>query len=269
VKFVAVDWSGARTGAERKTWLAEAGPEGLRRLECGRSRLEVADHVAELARRDPDLVAGFDFGFSTPAWFLHENGWATAPEMWAAAAEQGETWLRSNPPWWGGRYGRRPVLRPGQSAHRLSDLCLKVGGISPKSVFQAGGAGSVGTGSVRGWPLLRRLRDAGLHIWPFDPPALPVVVEIYPRSLTGPVNKSNAGARRRYLCDRFPDLPGRLAETAAASEDAFDAAVSALVMAQHAPLLLHLPAVTDAASRLEGVIWHPLLNLEGLAEEDE
>jgi len=265
VRFIAVDWSGARRGAERKIWLAEAGPEGLRRLECGRRREEVADHVIALSRRGPQVVIGFDFGFSAPAWFLRENGWATAPEMWAAFAERGDDWPWRNPPWWGGRHGPRPSLGEGRSPHRRSDLSLKVGGISPKSVFQAGGAGSVGTGSVRGWPVLHRLHKAGLHIWPFDPPALPLVVEIYPRSLTGPVNKSSPDARREYLQQRYPDMPAPLAAEAAASDDAFDSAVSAMEMARNAGHLLRLPAAADAMVRLEGVIWHPLLDLEGLA----
>lgn len=70
-----------------------------------------------------------------------------------------------------------------------------IGGIRPKSVFQIGGAGAVGTGSLRGMPILKRLRDAGFAVWPFDAPRWPCVVEIYPRLLTGAVNKGSAGAR--------------------------------------------------------------------------
>lgn len=43
-----------------------------------------------------------------------------------------------------------------------------VGGIRPTSGFQIGGAGAVGTGAVRGMPMLARLRAAGFAIWPFD-----------------------------------------------------------------------------------------------------
>ena len=39
-----------------------------------------------------------------------------------------------------------------------------------KSIFQLVGNGQVGAGSVRGMPLVARLRAAGLAIWPFDAP---------------------------------------------------------------------------------------------------
>ena len=76
---------------------------------------------------------------------------------------------------------------------------------------------------------LHRLTGAGFRIWPFDPMALPLVVEIYPRVLTGPVRKNRPSERERYL-GRVPMRPD-LGRLAAASEDAFDAAVSAAVMA--------------------------------------
>ena len=50
---------------------------------------------------------------------------------------------------------------------------------------------------------------------------------------------------------------GRGVERAAGSEDAFDAAVSALVMAQHAERLSALRPTEDPAFALEGRIWTP------------
>ncbi|MEX0750548.1 MAG: hypothetical protein WD359_07030, partial [Dehalococcoidia bacterium] len=61
------------------------------------------------------------------------------------------------------------------------------------------GAGAVGTGSLRGMPMLHRLHAAGMHIWPYDDPGYPLVIEIYPRLLTGPVRKSSPQARARYI----------------------------------------------------------------------
>ena len=79
-----------------------------------------------------------------------------------------------------------------------------------KSTFQIGGAGSVGTGSLRGMPHLRRLRQAGFSIWPFHSASPWTVMEIYPRLLTGPVHKSSHEHRARYLGDSAlagcPDL---------------------------------------------------------------
>jgi hypothetical protein len=80
-----------------------------------------------------------------------------------------------------------------------------------------------------------------------------MVVEVFPRVLTGPVTKSSRDAREAYL--------ERLSVTAeqrgliAGSEDAFDAAVSALVMAEHIDELLELETEPDYA--LEGKIWAP------------
>ena len=48
-----------------------------------------------------------------------------------------------------------------------------------------------------------------------------------------------------------------LRQRAASSEDAFDAAVSALVMARHIDELAAPPRATDPQVKLEGLIWHP------------
>lgn len=255
MRIIAIDWSGARVGASRSIWLAEASGGCLLRLENGRGRDEVCEVLVELAASDGRLVAGLDFAFSAPAWFLHENGLRSAPELWRLAGTEGETWLKQcRAPFWGRDARRRPSL----PAHlRRTDLAINVGGIAPKSVFQLGGAGSVGTGSLRGWPCLLRLREAGFSVWPFDPAVPPVAIEIYPRLLTGPVNKSSQQARRLHLERNFPGLSPPLAALAAASEDAFDAAVSALVMSQHVAELACLPAVRDQLALLEGQIWRP------------
>jgi len=133
----------------------------------------------------------------------------------------------------------------------------RTGGVVPKSIFQIGGAGSVGTGSIRGMPLLHRLWQSGVAIWPFTPGRRPTLVEIYPRLLTGPVRKSSALERERLLQRRFPNLDPEHMRLAIGSEDAFDAAVSALVMIEHVDELGALPPEPDPVLRLEGRIWHP------------
>jgi len=114
----------------------------------------------------------------------------------------------------------------------------------------------VGTGSIRGMAALSRLSEAGFSIWPFDVPTFPLVIEIYPRLLTGRVNKSSADSRRAYL-DRWPDIPDRYRDAAATSEDAFDAVVSAMVMAGSISELGNLQQSSDPAELLEGRIWYP------------
>lgn len=256
--MLAVDWSGRRSGEQRHLWVAEAIDGALVSLEAGRSRAALIEHLVGRAETDPTLVVGFDFSFSLPAWFLDERGYRSAPELWDAATREGEQWLHSSaPPFW----GRPGHPRPHLTEHfRVTEAQIAaVGGIRPKSTFQIGGAGSVGTGSVRGFPALVRLQDAGFAIWPFDVPARPpVVIEIYPRTLTGAVVKSDPSARTAHLDRHHPGLEPGLRDRAIASEDAFDAAVSALVMSRHESALRDLPELHDPVVRREGWVWEPV-----------
>ena len=94
--------------------------------------------------------------------------------------------------------------------------------------------GAVGTGSIRGMPHLARLRTEGFSIWPFHEARPPLVLEIYPRLLTGDVIKADFDAREAYLAKaECPEIDDSLACKVMHSEDAFDAAVSAVVMSRH------------------------------------
>lgn len=243
-RVLAIDWSGALSGARSRIWIAEvraplpgsgAVPGGgplLTRLESGRTREEVIRHLCDEAARDPALVVGLDFAFSFPAWFCDAMGARTAEEVWEETTRLGEAWLsRCTSPFWGRPGHPRPKL-PEHFRATEREVATRTGS-SPKSVFQIGGAGSVGTGSIRGMPHLTALSREGFAIVPFSPPRLPWAMEIYPRILTGPVVKSDPEARRRALADGFPEIPEQLRQRAIGSEDAFDAALSAVVMARH------------------------------------
>jgi hypothetical protein len=257
VRVVAVDWSGRVAGARGAIWTAEAIDGTVTHLECGRTREEVVDHLLALAAVDPELAVGLDFSFSLPAWFLAARGYATADDLWAAAATEGEAWLAAcAPPFWGRPGCPRPDV---PDPLRVTERALPaVGGVRPKSTFQVGGAGSVGTGAIRGFPALARLRAGGFRIWPFhDGPHLPVAVEIYPRVCTGPVVKSRADARRAHCRARLAHVDARLRELAADHEDAFDALCAVVAMDDHACAFPALPARLDARTRAEGEIWRP------------
>ena len=71
------------------------------------------------------------------------------------------------------------------------------------------------------------------------------------------LGKSNPIARTELLASRYPQLSAEHRQLAIASEDAFDAAVSALVMVEHVANLQSLPEEADPTLRLEGRIWHP------------
>jgi hypothetical protein len=257
VDVIAIDWSGAKTGAARKIWVALARGGELALLENGRTREEVAGWLIDRANDDPRFVVGLDFAFSTPAWFLAERGWKTALDLWKAAAADGERWLRECADPFFGKPGTRKS--PNSEYFRATERAAgSVAGISAKSVFQIGGAGAVGTGSIRGMPVLLRLHDAGFSIWPFDPPAWPRVAEIYPRILTRAVHKSSHACRESYVAQAcatgiLARMPAKTRRMVCSSEDAFDAGISALVMAQHAEELGQL----TVGDRVEGAIWAP------------
>jgi hypothetical protein len=260
VRCVAVDWSGRATGAQETIWIAAARDGELEFLESGRSREAAIDWVIHAARSDPELVAGFDFCFSFPRWYCERRGWRDGPAVWrGVSGAAGETLLAGEaPPFWG-----RTTTRPAFAADEPPLRMTEDGPLPGKSIFQIGGAGAVGTGSLRGMPLLLRLRDAGFSIWPFDVPAVtPVALELYPRRLypeatcLAHLSKRSWSSRHAHLEQWFPHHPRPLLERAAGSEDAFDAAVCALVMSGHAEQLRALPAQADR--RLEGMVWEPV-----------
>lgn len=201
-----------------------AGADGLLDLSRGWSGSRALEWLA--AMRGQRIAVGLDFAFSFPAWWLEARGLRSGPDLWALAAVQGERWLRDGEwPLWGRRWRwRRPDL--GASAHlRATDTRHRA-----SSPFKLVGPDSVGTGSVRGMRLLHALASEGVAIWPFTGPGWPRVFEIYPRMLTRGIPRP-----------------------AAVSEDAFDAAASALVMWRHREALARWPA----GDPVEGEIWAP------------
>jgi hypothetical protein len=228
VRILAVDWSGSvsRATARRCIWVAEARRGRLEQLQGGRDRDEVVEFLLAEATRDPKLVVGLDFAFGLPEWFARARGAATGRDVWELVAREGESWLGDpQPPFW---RARKPPLDGPELRRTEADVAS--GTIRPKSVFQLGGAGQVGTASLRGIPYLLRLQGA-FAIWPFDEPRLPLVVEIYPR------------------------LHQHLAPPAAPNEHARDAAGSALAMSEWEGEWTGL--LRAAPYTLEGRIWRP------------
>jgi len=291
---IGVDWSGRVDVAGQRrhivaaVWQWDEGRGGGRvRLESGRTRDEIADWLIDLAAKEPAMVVGFDFCFSFPAWFVgEEHGARTAPEFWRkVVAEHGEHWLSrdyEDHRFWGKPH-KRPAEFSGENIHRMlratdidcklvahipeEERAMRVKGITPKSVFQIGGSGSVGTASLRGMPVLVRLQDAGFRIWPFDRPDArmhaPMVVEMYSRLNTGPVHKSNAEARVAYLLRKkkedaaYAALSRSAMAAARDGEDAFDALVSCMVMAERRVEFPVLGLPRDLLYAVEGWTWAP------------
>lgn len=253
-QVIAVDWSGAKRNPGRKIWIAVVRDGLLHCLEGGRNREETAEELVHLVRSEPASVIGLDFAFSFPGWFVGEKGCRTAREFWDTAAALGEDWIS-------------PICAPFYTCGRWKDQaaghydcfrrtdCEVIG--HPESVFRLVGPKQVGRGSVRGMPHLRTLQDSGCHIWPFDAVGLPLVVEIFPRALYGlNVRKSSKTERKIYFRREFPGKLGKLLSKAVQSDDAFDAAASALVMDRHKETFLSLPKGRKPYS-VEGRIWVP------------
>ena len=294
-RVVAVDWSGDKGSGQRKkiwagVWTADRAGRvdgGRVGLEGGRTRVEVGDWLIGMAEETPRMVVGFDFCFSFPEWFVRgEMGCEDGPAFWdLVAREHGERWLATgyeDRRFWGKPH-KRPEEFSGDRLHRMmratdidcklaamipqAERAARIKGITPKSVFQIGGSGSVGTASLRGMPVLKRLREAGFAVWPFDRPGLeegrPMVVEMYSRLNTGAVHKSNAAARAAYLLKKrredaaYAALPRGVMEKARGSEDAFDALVSCMVMTARKGEFAGLGVPKDPGYRVEGWTWAP------------
>ncbi len=251
--ILAIDWSGRAKGAAETLWRAEVRDGRLTDLRSGLDRDGLIAKVVEMGKEEPRMVVGLDFAFSFPAWWCAEQGWSSGRDVWTAMRDRGGDLLDScEAPFWG-RPGKRNLhARP--RLYRRTELDEEVR--LPKSVFQIGGAGAVGTGSIRGMPYLATLADHGFGIWPFSD-RWPRVVEIYPRALTGLVDKGRWTSRHDYLLERFPEQPRDLLERAAGSEDAFDAAVSGLVMGEHERELRTPTRLAGPEYEIEGRIWRP------------
>ena len=291
-------WAAIWTRNPKGRVLAPSGEAGTVTLETNRTRAELAERLITLALQTPALVVGIDCCFSYPAWFLREHRCPTVFDFWQHVnAGHGERWLGTLPlegeraerdaRFWGKPH-KRPAQFSGEgyaTMMRRTDMENKVEqslpggdperaalmrGIQPKSPFQIGGSGSVGTGSLRAMPILARLHEAGFRVWPFENASLttrkpaPLLVEIYTRLLTGPVAKSNPEARRSYLLRRaraeptlYGALPRAVLAGARSSEDGFDALVCLLEMLRHQTTFAPLRATQDPTLKLEGITWRP------------
>ena len=249
---IAIDWSGARgAGPHPGIWFTSVcdGQIDVNRGFWGRE--EIVDHLLSL---EGPLTVGLDFSFGFPAWVGECHGAQSGTELWAITAKDGERWLSECPkPFWGPKGTRRPVdLEVFRRCERT---------LGAKSTFQIANPGAVGTGAIRGMPLLAQLRAAGMSIWPFDAAGDRTVIEIYPRAcLERPCVVGDPTQRDSYaqwLATRWPALTSPIVETTRHSADAFDAVVAAHAMWEHRDRLATLAAAPEPIKQLEGAIWAP------------
>ena len=250
MRSIAVDWSGAAEPL-KNLWLAEANEREIVEIMPFGTRAAVTEHLVAERTRHPDLVVGLDFAFSLPRWFLEQERIGTPFELWGRMATDADRWLEPRAPFWSAAGGT-----PAEDQFRTTEHDLRSAGRTPTSVFKLVGASQVGRGSLRGMPCLARLSRAGFAIWPFET-GRSLVVEIYPALLAEFKGKGTPVRIAEAVRDNRR-IPAPWKAHAACSQDAFDAALSALALADHADELAELePAAPDTPYSLEGQIWAP------------
>lgn len=272
-QFVGVDWSGAGPAVAqgRAIWTAVVRQGVLCDLSNGRTRLEATEHLIALGEGAPRTIAGLDFAFALPRWWMQEQNHDSAPELWAWAAKRMETnpdgWLKQLPiPFWGTNFRLKPTDAFGaaRAEFRRTELQSMAPGAIPMSTFQLFGPGVVGAQGLRGQPCLLTLREAGFSIWPFAPPGDRLVVEVFPRLLVRRLAPALQAVRGDALRTAFIDAAptglagdGNLyADLLRANQDAFDAAVSAWALwFGREGLDAQVSEESDGIDRLEGRIW--------------
>jgi hypothetical protein len=279
-RVIGIDWSGAGSSRGQEIYVAEATAQDPSRVL---SAVRAADRAAveaflrgeplELARAwsgwpAPEPLAatetalvGLDFAFGFPRQFtLPSAGPAWSWESLAAwcirldGEEDLSKAIRAHPEavkqFRVGSGGSSAVMYLRTTEERLREL-----GRRPASVFNLVGAQQVGAGSIRGIPILARLRrDRVAAVWPFDEPASRevTVVEAFPRLwLTAGLGKQHPSRRIKQVRDwkkagiRFENDSELVT---VASADAMDAVAAAIGLAT-APALTTLANLPPEAAR--------------------
>ena len=145
-RAIAVDWSGAQE-PKGKIWAAVAVGPRLEVLQMKHSREDAVDWLIEQLKQQPNTIAGLDFAFSMPAWFVRKHGCDTAIDFWTVVEREGEKWLECcRNPFWGKEGTKMPrdceLFRETERAVRKAN---------PKSTFLA--PIPVCAASTRRWPV--------------------------------------------------------------------------------------------------------------------
>ncbi|MFZ5608409.1 MAG: hypothetical protein ACOY99_02235 [Pseudomonadota bacterium] len=197
--FIAIDWSGAKTGYRHKLQVAlcppgRAAPRLIKR-PGGWTRAGILEWLTQDLFPQSRALVGFDFSFAPPfldkgAYLVGEALPGDARGFWAyvdACCEDADlgaaSFLESRHRrhfYFGKADGEKaPYMRLRRCERRFN----AVGGGKPSSVFDAIGAAQVAKASFAGMRLLHRLAPE-VAVWPFDEVGDedgPLVVEIYCR----------------------------------------------------------------------------------------
>src|SRR5467141_1630151 len=252
--FVMVDWSAAnvpRTGRDSIwiCWIDAAGERLVNPATRHAAKTLLAEWLSTAMSRNARVLIGFDFPFGYPSGFAARLGLSGPP--WRAVWDEIAALLEDSEenqnnrfeiaaefnrrvsngcfPFWGRPPGfDTPLLGPkhhrahesgGLAERRLVDLHIP----SAQPCWKLLGAGSVGSQSLTGIPVVRALRDdprwaQRARIWPFEtglavPDAAQIVfAEVWPswwrRDIRGDYGPPNDKAQVRTVARIFASADG-------------------------------------------------------------
>jgi hypothetical protein len=284
-RVLGVDWSGAVKRRDQQIYIAELvrnGGKGWALRSLARAadrdavgcflygqRLDPADGWADTLLPEPPtsgetVLAGLDFAFGFPVSFKLPGvgqDWAWEELVaWCAKQDKAEKLdqaLRADPV--ASKQFRLPGGLKVKTTNRETEAAAVGQGHHPESVLNLVGGRQVGRGSIRGLPIIGRLREPGeVAVWPFDPAGESslTLVEVFPRiSLTVRGSKEDPPNRVAQLAawrDQGLLFERQTDYLAAASPDGLDAVAAAFGLATLEELAV--PAVRLGVLSREGWI---------------
>jgi molybdopterin molybdotransferase len=251
MRFVAIDWSGARPPSAQRRAIVRCVVEGSARglsvtsLEGGCDRQETVAWLADRSADGVRTLVGLDFPFAYPVPFLDHLKVPDFPALLArmASLDGGATaascvdeFVNTCGKWW--------ADRSGDSRRQVESLPATSGADSPlRALFIGGrygfvGPRQVGKGAIMGIAAIAqlKLRAPSVRVWPFEDPADAQVVlaEIWPRLALGTVKKGERAARERHVQElrrRGVHVRPEFERQAVESDHAIDALAAAVDMA--------------------------------------
>lgn len=219
-KFVAIDWSGAKSSRNKGLKVASCEPgdmpptlEKPPSAHQNWSRTEILQWIVGEAQRHR-ILAGFDFAFAYPycdrnAYFPHSNGspklakelWQTVESLCQPEESMYGGFLYRDPRspfyeyfyFWHPKHREEPRLHFDRKRLRQTDLACS-NTTRPSCPFKCFGADQVGSASAAGMRALyfiNRNYSSLFHIWPFEHLRndKSILVEIFPRLFLHTVDK--------------------------------------------------------------------------------
>lgn len=271
--FIAIDWSGAAPGYSGIAVARCTGDEVPHLVKPpGKrwTRTAVAEWLDGEISGGLKALVGFDLAFSMPYeadGYLAGCGARDAFALWdlveqasRGEADFGAAFVPADPRFAPCYWTKGTMPATWKLRRRQAELaCAASTGTHPETVFKLIGAKQVGKASLTGMRVIRHLRQrlpGRVSVWPFEPAAGSVMVEIYPTLFrkqaahgiaklrtTGELNRALRALGSKRLCTR-----------AALSDHDTDALISAAGMRKLWQEGYQLPPV-DLHTRREGWIF--------------